>query len=236
MPSLPLPAARRSTWFAGAALAALALLAVACDRSTPLTALPGQSPAAVGETEPASTAPPDPTDAPSASAGSAVGNWAVEIVQGGAALPEVNAAVGLPRAPFTLRVHMPAPAPLKLNVFNTDQNFQALQPGFGFTDDCLLALCTGMDVAEERLNPGAELFVDVELTHYLYYQAPDDHRWSRVELAGGDAVLERDVAVLSGIPVEQTTDPALYLLFYLDQGSPQQIDPGELKKLVLLFE
>jgi len=120
-------------------------------------------------------------------------------------------------------------------VFTTDQNFQALQPGFVFTDDCLLALCTGMDLAEDRLNPEQTLFVDVELTHYLYYLAPDDHRWSRADVSATAATFERDVAFLNATPIDQTTDPALYLLLFINPANPQQIDPGELKKIILIF-
>jgi hypothetical protein len=58
-----------------------------------------------------------------------------------------------------------------------------------------------MDVAEERLNPEQDLFVDPQLTHYLYYLAPDDHRWSRADVSAQGAVLERDVARLNGAPI-----------------------------------
>jgi hypothetical protein len=159
----------------------------------------------------------------------------VQVVQGGATLPEENGAVRLARAPFTLRVILPSPGPVKLNASTGDENFQALQPGFVFTEDCMVALCTGMDVAEERLNPSQVLFVDVELTHYLYYAGPDDHRWSRADVATGPAVFERDVALLNDVPVEQTAELALFLLFYYDLANPQQIDPGELRRITLLF-
>ena len=108
--------------------------------------------------------------------------WSVEIVQDGQPLAATADEVQLPRAPFTIRVQMPQPLPVKLNALNTDANFQALQPGFALTNDCTLALCTGMDVAEDRLNPERDLFVDPQLTHYLYYQGPQDHRWSRADV------------------------------------------------------
>jgi hypothetical protein len=171
-----------------------------------------------------------PTDAPAEPL-----VWEAAFLQNGQTLQIQNDTVTLARAPFTLQVQLPQPLAVKLNAYTTDQNFLALQPGFVFSDDCLLALCTGMDAAEDRLNPDQLLFVDVELTHYLYYQAPDDHRWSRAEVTAGGATFERDVAVLNSTPIEQTTDPALYLLLFANAANERQIDPGELKKIVLIF-
>jgi hypothetical protein len=231
--------AGRLAWLGGTLLIAVALFASACSRSTNTPAAASVTTPAVegtasqGSGQPASATP---TGMPPLSTAPGNAAWSVEIVQAGAVLPEANSTVQMARAPFALRLRMAVPAPVKLNVSTTDQNFQALQPGYVFTEDCLLALCTGMDVAEERLNPGQVLFVDAELTHYLYYSAPDDHRWSRVELTEREAVLERDVAILNETPIEQTADAALYLLVYLEQDNPQQIDPGELTKVMLLFE
>jgi hypothetical protein len=63
---------------------------------------------------------------------------------------------------------MAQPIAVKLNVYSTDQNFKVLRTGYVFTPDCQDAFCTGMDVAEDRLNPEQDLFVDPQLTHYLY--------------------------------------------------------------------
>jgi hypothetical protein len=162
--------------------------------------------------------------------------WSVEIVQNGQTLTASNDLVTQARAPFTIRVRMPQPLPVKLNALDSDANFKALQPGFALADDCTLALCTGMDVAEDRLNPEKDLFVDPQLTHYLYYQGPQDHRWSRADITATGATLERDVVTLNAKPIEQFQGPALYLLFFVDYTNPGQIDPGELKKLTLAFK
>ncbi len=205
----------------------LAALVAACARggATPTVQPPAPTPAEI-----ATQAVP-PTTVPAELAEPLV--WEVAIVQNGVVVPAVNDTVTLARAPFTIRVTLPSPLAVKLNAYTTDQNFLALQPGFVFTDNCLLALCTGMDAAEDRLNPFQALFVDVELTHYLYYLAPDDHRWSRTDVTAEAAIFERDVANFNATPVAETTDPALYLLLFTDAANAQQIDPGELKKLVL---
>ncbi len=188
--------------------------------------------------EPASAqvAPATPTTAPAATAAAVDQQWQVEVVQNGQVLPEDGGQVKLARAPFTLRVLLPDAVPVKLNVLDTDANFIAIQPGFVFTADCMVALCTGMDVAEERLNPQKALFVDPLSTHYLYYNGPEDHRWSRAAFTSAGAVFERDVAVLNDTPVEQFQDPALYLLFLVNRDNPDVVDPGELKKLILAFQ
>ncbi len=216
-------------------LITLAVLLAGCARGgptptiQPLAATPAETLAPDASAGVATQAVP-PTAAPAAPL-----VWDVTIVQAGAVLPTANDAVTLARAPFTIRVTLPTPLAVKLNAYTTDQNFLALQPGFTFTEDCLLALCTGMDAAEDRLNPDQVLFVDVELTHYLYYLAPDDHRWSRADVSDTAARFERDVANLNATPIEQTTDPALYLLLFANAANEPQIDLGELKKIVLSF-
>jgi len=162
--------------------------------------------------------------------------WSVAIVQNRQALTATNDLVTLARTDFTIRVKLPQPLPVKLNALNTDANFKALQPGYVLADDCTLALCTGMDVAEDRLNPERDLFVDPQLTHYLYYQGPQDHRWSRVDVTATGAAMERDVVTLNGKPIAQYADPELYLLFFVDYTNPGTIDPGELKKITLAFK
>jgi hypothetical protein len=219
-------AKRRFVGYLFAGLAALLLLS-ACSAPVPSAAAPA-----------ATAAPPTPTAGPVPTTALAASKftWSVEILQNNQPLATTNDQVQLARTAFTLRVKMPQPLPVKLNALNTDANFQALQPGFALTDDCTLALCTGMDVAENRLNPERDLFVDPQLTHYLYYQGPQDHRWSRADVTAQGAALERDVVSLNGKPVEQYKDPALYLLFFVNYTNPGQIDPGELKKITLAFK
>ncbi|MEP7357740.1 MAG: hypothetical protein ABI847_10905 [Anaerolineales bacterium] len=212
---------------------AAALLLAGCGSKAPSAATPLPSaaasntslPAASGSDEPASTSPAAVQFA-----------WTAEIVQGGAVLPVADGGVSLARAPFTIRARLAQPVAIKLNVFNTDQNFKVLHTGYIFGPDCQDALCTGMDVAEDRLNPEQDLFIDPQLTHYLYYLAPDDHRWSRADVTDQGAVLERDVAKLNGAPIEENADPALYLLLLANPANEDVIDPGELKTLVLHFQ
>jgi hypothetical protein len=211
-----------------------------------LAACGGPSPSAVAPTAAATLAAaatalgiqPSPTAGavPTTALSAAEFQWSVDIVQNSQPLVAVNDQVQPQRSAFTIRVRMPQPLPVKLNALNSDANFQALQPGYILSEDCTLALCTGMDVAEERLNPQRDLFVDPQLTHYLYYQGPQDHRWSRVDLTAQGAVLDRDVASLNGKPVAQYQDAALYLLLFVNYTNPGQIDPGELKKITLVFK
>lgn len=215
-------------------LALALLLLAACARGTPAAAPAATSTARIPATSAAEpAASPLPTAIPASPP--AANGWTVEIVQNGQAASTDTGQVLLARAPFTLRVSLPQPLPVKLNANADDANFLSLQPGFVFTEDCLQALCTGMDVAEERLNPAQALFVDPMSTHYLYYQGPEDHRWSRATVDANGAVFERDVALLNDQPIAQYAAPALYLLFFVDFSNPGVIDEGELKKIALIF-
>lgn len=215
-----------------------AMLLAACAQGAPATtpALASTEPAATSEAAPTAAIieSPVPTDVTGGS--QAAGDWTVAILQDGQAASAETGQVLVARAPFTLRVTLPRPMPVKLNVNADDANFIALQPGYLFTDDCLDALCTGMDVAEERLNPTQVLFVDPQSTHYLYYQGPDDHRWSRATVSDTSAVFERDVALLNDVPIQDFGASELYLLLFVDSANLGVIDPGELKKITLLMQ
>lgn len=216
------------------ALSLLVLVLAACGRATGTT--PSATSTGLAQAQPTTRLLASPL--PTVWAGEQQGGpaWTVDVVQNRQVLAAENGSVRLARAPFTLRVTLPQPLPVKLNANADDANFIALQPGFVFSDDCFEALCTGMDVAEERLNPTQELFVDPQSTHYLYYAGPDDHRWSRAAVSEANAVFERDVAVLNALPIEQFGANELYLVLFVDSANPGTIDPGEIQKLILLLQ
>lgn len=224
---MPTPDLRKI--FAAAGLAAALLGACGGGAGQP-------TPAAAVESTP-SAPPAQNTEAPAGTSPAAVRfEWTAEIVQAGQVLPENGGAVSLARAPFTIRASMAQPVAVKLNAFTTDENFQVLRTGYIFEPDCMQALCTGMDVAEVRLNPDQDLFVDPQLTHYLYYLGPDDHRWSRTDVTDQGAVFERDAAKLNGSPIEAFAESSLYLVLLANPAHEDVIDAGELKTLVLHFQ
>jgi hypothetical protein len=196
-----------------------------------LLAACGQSPS------PTTTAPtPQPSAAtPTAVAPGGSFTWSVSIVQNGQTLPEENGQVTLARAPFTIQVRMPQPLTVQLNVLDTDQNFRDIQPGHALTADCLSALCPGTGIVEDNFGASRSLVIDPQGTHYLYYAGPNEHRWNKVEFTADGVVFEREVAFLNGVPVEQFSGPALYLLFYVEFHNSETIDEDELKKVTLKF-
>src|SRR4051794_16244262 len=106
-------------FLAGAMLAATMLLA-ACGGPAATSVLlpPSAAPGSGATSEVAATSP------------AAVRfDWTVEIVQGGAVLPESAGAVSLARAPFTIRASMAQPIAVKLNAYSSDQNFKVLRTG-----------------------------------------------------------------------------------------------------------
>ncbi len=213
------------------------LLLGACGQGSPTPTAATTASAQLVTATPEVEGPP-PTNPPATEPGVAISEvtWTVDFVQGDQVVSGEAGQVILAKGPFTLRVNLSAPLPVKLNLNADDGNFIVLQPGFVFTEDCLAALCTGMDVAEERLNPAQTLFVDPQSTHYIYYLGPDDHRWSRATVTDSGAVFERDVALLNDLLVEQFGVSELYLLLYVDGVNPGVIDPGELKKIMLQFQ
>jgi hypothetical protein len=158
------------------------------------------------------------------------------VAQNGAEVPAQNYEVALAKAPFTLRFTMTTPTPVKLNAWLDDQNFQALNPGFQFTEDCALALCTGMNVAEPSFGETRNLLISAEDTHYWHYTSADEHRWNTVAFTPSGAQFERDIAYLDDQPIAQFPGQALYLLIFVNLQNPSVIDEGELQKVVLVFQ
>jgi hypothetical protein len=233
---------KRARYTGLAAWLIVGFLLAACGGPGPAARTQTPGPAAATSAGGAASDPPA-TLMPTAAAPTAGPfGFQVEVGQAGQFFPAGVEPVRLERQPFTLRLRLPAPLPVKLNALDTDDNFLVIQPGFVLSPECLAALCTGMDVAEEKLNPQQLLFVDPLSTHYLYYTGPDDHRWSRATVGPEGAVFERDVAVLmgdpslpAGTPVDLYPGPALYLLVYVDGFNPGVVDPGELAKVTLQF-
>lgn len=174
--------------------------------------------------------------------------WNVVIIQNGKVLTSTDGEFHLRRLPFTIRVNLSRPTDLALNVLDTDDNFKKVQSGSYAFDDCKHAWQTfcadGMALAEERFNKDEYLYIDTayhEAYHWLYYNSPTDHRWSKVAITDTGAVFDRNVSSLHmyKLPVPVTIENytgKLYLLFLAKYRPEQQIGEDELSKIVLSFE
>ncbi len=164
--------------------------------------------------------------------------WQVQIVQDNQILISHNGEVQLQKAPFTIRVKLPVPMNVALNVYDKDSNFRLIRPGYVFPEmgQCSTAFCPLMAVIEDDRNPTNWLIVDGTGTHYLYYEDATRNRWNRVSISGQESIFERDVAMLNETPVAQFNQQKLYLLFFIDYREQNTVNEDELKQVVLAFK
>lgn len=172
--------------------------------------------------------------------------WAVEIVQDGQVVKSDNQGrLRINRAPFTIRVTLPAPETVMLNVTDNPELQTTINPGWSLqrcdTDSHQgrsLPFCPGTGMAEYPRNQKERLFLKANAHHHLYYQGPDKHYWSRVtHTAGGGVVFERVVKSLNGDEVALASwgGEALHMIFLVDLHKDAVVHADELKELTLLL-
>lgn len=165
--------------------------------------------------------------------------WRVAILQKGAYVgSDASGRVFLDRAPFTIRVALQQNAPVMLNAFDKPTVMNRVVGGFRIPAQCkpIVAFCGGTALAEGNKNAEKQLFLDAEGMHYLFYDSPEDHRWSRVQLRDdGVSIFDREVARLGDTPIEKSTIEDLYLLFGVVLDNDDQLSDRELRKVKIEF-
>ncbi len=152
--------------------------------------------------------------------------------------PDDGDEVLLNRAPFTIRVVLLDPTlPVMLNALDSDAVMKRVRPGFRFADDCkpIIAFCPATGLAEEERNPNGRLMLRQDAMHYLYYESPEDHRWSSVELSNTSNIFDRLVTMLDDTPIAKTTMPVLYLTFAVQQNADGVLSEEELRRFKVRF-
>jgi len=155
---------------------------------------------------------------------------------GGDAMISDRGAIHIPRAPFTLRVHLPENLPVMLNVTPTDAVQWRVWPGFSPDCKSVAALCAGAGVAEEPFNKAKSLWSGEDRMHYLYYESEDDHRWTSMRPSDSGPFFAREVAAIDDVPIEKTTMPALYFVVAAPLDDDGVIEPEELIRFTLRFD
>jgi hypothetical protein len=165
--------------------------------------------------------------------------WEIWIVQDDKILFEDDGVLTLARKPFSIYVMMPGEIqPVMLNASSTDRVFKRIVDGFDLVKDCqaaIVAMCGGTGMAEQPFNKDKRLVLGDDRIHYLYYDGPDDHRYSRYEKRASLNQLERDVAILGDTPIEKTTIDTLYLLFAVRTHDDGKLHEDELRRVKIRF-
>jgi hypothetical protein len=163
--------------------------------------------------------------------------WKVEFVQGNRVVAKQNEEIRLAKQPFTIRVTLPQPLPVMLNVLDNDSNYQVVHAGLH--TDCPIPFCIGGGMVEDDYYKlPTELFTGKEIFHYLALdtQGQNWYRWNRATVIPEGIVFERDVMLIDNTPLEQFRKAKLYLLFFVDYRDKERIDEDELLKFVLVFQ
>lgn len=135
-------------------------------------------------------------------------------------MPAKEGVIKLNKAPFTIRVKLPAPRTVQLNALDTDDNFKRVKAGMpsDFTKEqlketspdelqlphCFIPGTGSAEVGRGTGRPGSDddanyewLFVSRDAHHHLYFEDAKHHRWSKATVTSGAAVFERNVSRLS---------------------------------------
>ena len=112
-------------------------------------------------------------------------NWKLDIIQAQAINIASEEHVQLKRLPFTFRITMRNPIPVRLNVLADDSNYTMLKTGF-ITDflengEVVNPFMLGTGLTEGKFNQDESIALEQIGHHYIYYENEQKHRWSRVE-------------------------------------------------------
>ncbi|MBN1877120.1 MAG: hypothetical protein JXA33_23050 [Anaerolineae bacterium] len=186
--------------------------------------------------------------------------WDVEIIQNGKIITGQNGEFKLRKESFVIRVKLPKPMTVLLNVLDRDDNFKKIYPGLYADDDCehgVHTFCSyvGMGfIAESPLNQEERLQIDMERGeghHILSYSGENEHRWNKVKIIDKETIFERNVSrllligpntqgvttyIAQDIPIEEFAGQKLYLVFLVKHREEKIISEDELKKIILVFE
>lgn len=191
-------------------------------------------------------------------------DWQVNILQRPAGSPQGTALEVIPvldgvaklgPGPFMIQVQMPEPLPVKLNVLGNDSNFKRIVPGLSTgevppAEQHCFSLGTGLpepqyhdfqlsDAGAPRVQPYRPdtLYLDDMAHHELYYQGPQDHRWTAIIWSPNGPLFFREVqSVSSHIGRFQAFDGHdLYLTFLVKCSEGEIIQPEELRKIQVQF-
>jgi hypothetical protein len=171
-------------------------------------------------------------------------------------VPMVNDTVKLRRDKFVLRVRLPRPFTVRLNVLGNDNNFRRIVPGLTIgevkkKDEHCFSPATGLaeglyhsftikENGKDRVLPATpdSLYLDENAHHHLYYIDEKDHRWNSAIVSGAEAVFERKVYLITNRldNFESFDGKRLYLTFLVKHREGDIIEADELKKIQLQFE
>ena len=150
-------------------------------------------------------------------------------------------ALVLRRAPFTIRVLTMTPrTAVQINAAASDINIRRVRAGYRLVEDCetkeRIPFCLGSEFAEGNRNEAKRLNVDPEGAHWVYYESYADHRWSKITREGSFLyILDRDIANLSGTPIEQTTMPRLYITVLHRTYDKGVLTEDEIRRIPIRF-
>jgi hypothetical protein len=167
--------------------------------------------------------------------------WQINITQNNRMLAEQNGEVGLTKNPFSIIVRAPKALTVKLNVSDSEKNFQRVYPGFNLdlkkNGYRIHPFVEGMSFGEDFFNKDETLILDEKGNHYLFYNNEGQHRWTRADTLPGGFIFERKVSSLlinrEKVPIENISKSRLYFLFLVKFVKNDIVSPDELKKLVL---
>lgn len=163
--------------------------------------------------------------------------WQVTVIQNGVALENNHEQITLKKAPFSIRVTLPAPYPVRFTAASVPSDLET-----SHTDKKLKALCTPvnltpfcLDKATAYLDQNHNLSLEKLTHHYFFYRKNINLAWMQVHITPQQTTLEWTIKTINNKPVASYKDPEIYMTLWVDSENRLVFDKGELKQLILSF-
>lgn len=209
--------------------------------ATPQTTRTEKKPTPKNPLPPAETLPEEPQAAKNTVAASpapenkisARNAWQVTVIQNATVMQASHEKVKLKKAPFSIRVTLPMPQPVRLNASPVQASLDTTHIGKKLKELCnpeaLSPFCL------THLDDNRNLWLGKLVHHYFFYRNNVDSSWMRVNITPQQTTLEWTITTINNKPVSRYKGTAIYMTLWADIGKRQVFDEGEMKQVALSF-
>ena len=209
--------------------------------TTPHTARTEKKPAPRNTLPPAATSSKERQAAKNPAAASpipehsnpATDSWQITVIQNATAMPANHEKVILKKAPFTLRVTLPMPQPVRFNASPMPSNLAATHTGKKLNGLCNPEALSPFCLTHHDDN--RSLWLENLTHHYFFYRNNVNHSWMNVNITPQHTTLEWTITTINNKPVSRYRGNKIYMTLWVDSGKRQVFENGEMKQIVLSF-
>lgn len=181
-----------------------------------------------------------PTDHPTHKKKAPVKNaWQVSVIQDASFLESNGEKISLKKAPFNIRVTLPAPHAVRFAAASVPSDWAASHNGKHLKLLCTPAILTpfchhsAISIAYVDNNHNLSL---QKLTHHYFFRRKNVNlSWMKVRVTPLQTTFEWTIKTINNKPVASYQGSEIYLTLWVDGANRLVFDKGELKQIILSF-